>query len=92
MPMARPQIAVAVVVASAAVIAIFVAIGAAIGAHAILVALVGEDGIAARDDTMLMFVLVGGCYGLGAAAALTTVVYGYRRLIRPTQARDRRRP
>lgn len=87
-PIARRALAGLLLVAGAIVVAACVTIGAAGLVHIILVALIGQEGISARDDTVPMLVLGVGCYGLGATAGLATSIVGYRRFVRTRPARD----
>lgn len=80
------------VLAGAAVVAGCVTLGAAGLSHAVLVALIGQEGISARDDTPFMLALVGACYGLGALAGVATLVLGYLRFIRGRSSSDVRPP
>src|SRR3954470_4771529 len=74
--------------AGAIVVATCVTLGAAGLVHMLLVALIGQEGISARDDALPMLALVGGCYALGALAGLATFLLGYRRFVRNRPARD----
>jgi hypothetical protein len=75
-----------------AVAAIAVATAATLGAaslvHIILIAVIGQEGISARDHSLPMLALLVGCYGVGALAGLTTLLVGYRRFVRNRPSSD----
>lgn len=71
-----------VVLVAALVVAVSVTIAAAATSHAVLVAVIGQDGITAMDDTPRMFALVAGCYAVGGLAGLVSFAVGYRRWLR----------
>lgn len=73
---------------TAAVVAVGIAVGVAgtfataFGLRIALLALIGQDGIEARDDTLLMNLLTAGCYLVGGIAGLLVLTFGGRRLLR----------
>jgi hypothetical protein len=50
--------------------------------HEVLAAVYGDEGIAAIDDTLPMFVAVGSAYLAGIVAGLAVLVIGWRRFFR----------
>ena len=71
-----------VVIALAALIGIAVTtIGALVG-HEVLVAIYGESGIAAIDDTLPMFLAVSTAYAAGFLAGVAVIFIGWRRVVR----------
>lgn len=69
-------------VAVAIGVGIAVTMGGALLGHEFLVLNVGEEGIAAIDDTPLMFAVVAGAYLAGAISGLAVLAYGWIRFIR----------
>jgi hypothetical protein len=76
------------VIALGALLAVAILIGIAVAAvvallgHQILVFTVGEEGIPAIDDTLLMRALVAGTYLAGFVSGTAVVALGWKRLIR----------
>jgi hypothetical protein len=84
---ARRVLVALVVLAAAIVLAACATLGAAGLSHAVLVGLIGQDGISAIDDTPPMLLLVGGCYAVGALSGLAAFALGYRRFVRNLRSR-----
>ena len=81
--MSGPMLAkVAAVIVIAIGVGLAVAVAAALFGHEVLVAIYGEEGIAAIDDTMPMLVAVSSAYLAGFVAGLAVIVMGWRRVVR----------
>ena len=69
-------------IALAVIVGVAVTIAGAVVGHQLLVAVYGEAGIAAIDDTLPMFVAVATAYAAGFVAGLAVIFVGWRRVVR----------